>query len=80
MTKLDEIIVKFIIDYYSKTQFYPNYDEIAEGINRAKATVHTHMKKLEDEGIIMRKASCSPYYRLINMGVILRVNNMGLPG
>ena len=71
MTRMDKTIISFIVDYYRENQFYPSYDEIAEGVGRAKATVHTHMRKLEDEGVIIRKADYSPQYRLINMGFIL---------
>lgn len=72
MTQADKIIVSFIIDYYRENQFYPNYGEIAEGIGRTKSTVHTHMRRLEDEGTIIRKADYSSQYRLINMGLILK--------
>ena len=72
MTHAYKIIVSFIIDYYKENQFYPNYGEIAEGIGRTKSTVHTHMRRLEDEGIIIRKADYSSQYRLINMGLILK--------
>lgn len=71
MTEKGNMIVEFIIDYFKKNQFYPSYDEIAEGIGRAKVTVHTYMKKLEEEGVIVRKANCSSQYRLINMNYIL---------
>lgn len=74
MTKIDDCIVGFIIDYYKKSQFYPNYDEIAKGVGRNKSCVHTHMRKLEGEGIIIRKAERSSQYRLINMGFILDGN------
>lgn len=56
MTKIDENIVKFIVEYCKENQFYPNYDEIAKGVSRSKATIHTHMKRLENEGVIIRKA------------------------
>ena len=72
MTQTGKIIVGFIIGYYKENQFYPNYGEIAEGIGRTKSTVHTHMRRLEDEGIIIRKADYSSQYRLINMGLILK--------
>jgi len=71
MTQMEKTIISFIVDYYRENLFYPSYDEIAEGIGRAKATVHRYMGKLEDEGIIIRKADYSPQYRLINMGFIL---------
>ncbi len=70
MSKTDEMIVRFIIDYHKKNLFYPNYDEIAEGVGIAKNTVHTHMRTLEKEGIIVRKYDRSPQYRLIDMGFI----------
>lgn len=73
MTKIEDTIIRFIIDYYRKNQFYPNYDEIADGVGRAKATVFSHMRKLEDEGLIIRKAGRSSQYRLINMGFICRI-------
>lgn len=72
MTHTDKRIVSFIVDYYRENQFYPNYDEIAEAINRTKSTVHTHMRWLEDEGVIIRKADHSSQYRLINMGFICK--------
>lgn len=67
---MNHYIVKFIINYYKKYGFYPSYDEIAKGIHRVKSTVHTYMKELEKEGIIIRKADGSSQYRLINMGFI----------
>lgn len=72
MNQIQEIIVKFIIAYYEKHRFYPSYGEIAEGTGRNKSTVHTHMMKMEKEGIILRKAERSPQYRLINMEFILK--------
>lgn len=70
MAKIEETIIRFIIEYYKGNQFYPSYDEIADGIGKAKATVHVHMKKIEDEGIIVRKSDRSSQYRLINMDFI----------
>lgn len=70
MTKIDAAIIRFITEYYRKNLFYPNYDEIAEGVSRTKSTVHTHMKRMENEGVIIRKEDCSPQYRLINMEFI----------
>lgn len=72
MTEIDKKIVAFIIDYYKEHQFYPIYSEIAEGIHRAKSTVHIYIKKLEDEGVIVRKSDCSSQYRLLNMEFINR--------
>ena len=72
MTHTDKLIVSFIIDYYKENQFYPNYGEIAEGVGKSKNTVFHHMRKLEDEGVIIRKADYSSQYRLINMGFILK--------
>ncbi len=70
MTEIDKRIVAFIVDYYKEHQFYPTYSEIAEGIQRAKSTVHIYIKKLEEEGIIIRKADCPSQYRLLNMDFI----------
>lgn len=70
MTKIGENVIRFIIEYYKENQFYPSYDEIADGIGKAKVTVHVHMKKLEDEGIIVRKSDRSSQYRLIDMDFI----------
>ncbi len=72
ITKIEEEIIKYISEYYRNTLFYPSYDEIAEGVHRAKATIHTHMKKLENEGIIIRKSEFSFQYRLINADFIRR--------
>ena len=72
MTETDERIIQFIIGYCKKNQFYPSYEEIAKGIGKTKATVHTHMRRLEGEGVIIRKVDCSPQYRLINMEFILK--------
>lgn len=70
MTEIDKKIVAFIVDYYKEHQFYPTYSEIAEGIQRAKSTVHIYIKNLEEEGIIIRKTNCSSRYRLLNMDFI----------
>ena len=43
LATIKESIINFIVDYYKKTQFYPSYDEIAEGVNRTKSTIHVHM-------------------------------------
>ena len=67
----DELVIKFIVAYYKKNLFYPSYDEIAEGINIAKATVYSRLRKLEAMGIVIRKYGRSPQYRLINMEFIL---------
>lgn len=75
MNKIDEKIVKFIVEYYKETQFYPNYDEIGKHIGRVKSSVHAHMKKMENEGIIVRKSDCSSQYRFINMDIFLQINN-----
>lgn len=72
ITEIEEKIIKYIAEYYRKTHFYPNYDEIASGVGRAKATIHTHMRKLEYEGLIIRKADCSSQYRLINIDMVNR--------
>ncbi len=70
MKEVDERIIRFIVDYYKKNQFYPNYDEIAEGVNRSKAGIYTCVKRLENEGIVIRKSECSSQYRLVNMDFI----------
>lgn len=72
ITDLEQKIIKFIIEYYTKTKFYPNYDEIADGVDRhSKSVIHTHMRKLEDMGIIIRKTEFSPQYRLANADFII---------
>lgn len=76
MTKMDDTIIGFITEYYRKNLFYPNYDEIAKSINRTKSTVYTHMKRMEDEGVIIRKDNYSPQYRLINMNFILNAEEV----
>lgn len=72
MTNMDKVIVEFITEYYKKNMFYPDYDEIAEGIGRVKSTVHRHMKRLERDGVIIRKEDCSPQYRLINTDSVIK--------
>lgn len=69
--EMKEIMIKFIVNYFKENQFYPSYDEIAKGVGRVKSTIHEHMKKLEEEGVIVRKTDYSSQYRLINMGFIL---------
>ena len=70
-TEMKKTIIKFIVNYFKENQFYPSYDEIAKGVGRVKSTIHEHMKKMEEEGIIVRKADCSSQYRLVNMEFIL---------
>lgn len=65
--KNEEAIVKYITEYYQKTKFYPNFREIAEGVNlSSNATIYSYMNRLEEKGIIIRKADRSSQYRLIN--------------
>lgn len=71
LTEVDTSYILFIVEYYRKTWFYPSYDEIAEGMSHAKATVFLHMQKLEKEGILIRKAPASPMYRIANMDLLL---------
>lgn len=68
ITETDKKVIDFITKYYSDTGFYPNYQEIAEGMEwYSKATVFAHMKKIENEGIIIRKTHGSAQYRLTDM-------------
>lgn len=65
LTKRAEDILKYIINYYRHTHFYPSYTEIGEGVGLySKASVHAHIKKLENEGILIRKADQSAQYRI----------------
>lgn len=72
LTEVDTLYMLFIVEYYRKTCFYPSYDEIAEGMSHAKATVFLHMQKLEKEGVLIRKAPASPMYRIANMDLLLK--------
>lgn len=72
MTSVDQKVLNFIVEYYKNNKFYPSYDEIAEGMAYSKSTVHSHMKRLEDEGVIIRKELYSHQYRLINLEFIKR--------
>lgn len=65
-------IIDFIIRYYKENRFYPNLTEISKGIGKAKKTTHHHMKKMEKEGIIIKKPNSRDNYRLINMDFICR--------
>jgi SOS-response transcriptional repressor LexA len=71
ITDTDKKILDFIIEYYSKTLFYPSFDEVMEGCSiKSKSTVHRHMSKLEREGIIIRKSEKSTQYRVRNMELL----------
>lgn len=72
MTDEDSRYIHFIVEYYRKTQFYPSYEEIASGLNKGKATVFSHMTRLEDNGILIRKLPSSPIYRLANINLLLK--------
>lgn len=72
LTKVDSRYIKFIVDYYRENYFYPSYDEIATGMDYPKSTVFNHMQKLENEGVLVRKAPNSPAYRLLNMELMLK--------
>ena len=39
MMKIEETIIGFIIAYYKENQFYPSYDEIADGVGDRKSVV-----------------------------------------
>lgn len=77
ITIVDKKVIGYITKYYSDTGFYPDYEEIAEGMGwTSKSTVALHMKKLEEEGIIIRKEYCSAQYRLANIDFRLRKNQI----
>lgn len=72
MTIIEHEIINYILDYYSKTMFYPSYREISNSLGRSLSTIHEHMTNLEMIGIIVRKYKDSPQYRLINIDFILK--------
>lgn len=72
MTIIEHKIINYILDYYSKTMFYPSYREISNSLERSISTIHEHMTNLERIGIIVRKCKDSPQYRLINIDFILK--------
>lgn len=72
MTIIEHKIINYILDYYSKTMFYPSYREISNSLGRSLSTIHEHMTNLEMIGIIVRKYKDSPQYRLINIDFILK--------
>ncbi len=73
LTKRDEDILKYIINYYQYTHFYPSYEEIGEGVGLySKASVHAHIKKLENEGILIRKADQSAQYRIKDIDKLIK--------
>lgn len=72
MTIIEHKIINYILDYYSKTMFYPSYREISNSLGRSLSTIHEHITNLERIGIIVRKYKDSPQYRLINIDFILK--------
>lgn len=72
MTIIEHKIINYILDYYSKTMFYPSYREISNSLERSISTIHEHMTNLERIGIIVRKCKNSHQYRLINIDFILK--------
>ena len=62
----------FIKDYMLETGFVPSVREIGEGIKlRSNSSVFTHMKRLEDYGLLIRKCEDSPVYRLAGIKYVL---------
>lgn len=61
---MEEKIIKFIVNYYYNTSFYPCYEEIAGEMKCAKSTVYEYMHGLEMNGLIIRKAKKSSQYRV----------------
>lgn len=72
MTIIEHEIIDYILDYYSKTMFYPSYREISNSLGRSLSTIHEHMTNLKRIGIIVRKYKDSHQYRLINIDFILK--------
>ena len=72
MTIIEHKIINYILDYYSKTMFYPSYREISNSLGRSLSTIHEHMTNLEMIGIIVRKDEHARQYRLINIDFILK--------
>lgn len=71
MTEVDKKLIDYISKFYFDTGFYPNYEEIAEGMGwNSKSTVAIHVQRLEKEGIIIRKEYCSSQYKLKDINIV----------
>ena len=61
MHKLDnpqEVVYRFIVDFYEKNGYPPSIREICTGVGlKSTATVHGHLSRLEEKGLIERDAS-----------------------
>lgn len=70
-TEVDQKLIDYISKFYFDTGFYPNYEEILEGMKwNSKSTVALHMQRLEREGVIVRKEYGSSQYKLNNIDVV----------
>lgn len=78
ITPIQQDIIDFIVKYYRKTKFYPNYEEICEGVGKkSKSTICEHMMRLSEQGIIIFKANkgkrgYSAQWRLANIDLLLK--------
>lgn len=46
------IILEFIKDYFEKHCYAPSYKEMQEGVGLSKGTIHGHIKRLFEEGLL----------------------------
>ncbi len=70
-TEVDQKLIDYISKFYFDAGFYPNYEEILEGMKwNSKSTVALHMQRPEREGVIVRKEYGSSQYKLNNIDVV----------
>lgn len=72
ITERDLEVYRYIKDYVLQNQFYPSVREICKGMGmKSTNTVHHHLEKLQDYGLLIRKSDGSHAYRLAGMKYIM---------
>lgn len=58
-------IIEFIKEYNREYNVNPTYSEIASALELSKSTVHFHVLKLEQMGLVSRKPGMARYISLV---------------
>lgn len=72
ITEKDKMVYRYIRDYALEHSIMPSVREIGKGVGLSSTnTIHRHMTKLEEYGLLIRKEHNSPAYRVAGMRYVM---------
>ncbi|PZL78214.1 hypothetical protein CI088_00130 [Enterococcus plantarum] len=62
-------VLKYIYDFIQQEQWAPTYDELCSGLGlKSRATIHQHLKVIEEKKLIEREKGSGRAIRLTEKG------------